>query len=205
VARKTKAEAEKTRQQLIDAARKVFFSRGVSRTSLEEVANVAGVSRGALYWHFANKTDLLFATRDEATLPVIDHVDAKLIDPTLADPLDGIRQALMLILLDLDENRAVREMLQVVLFRCEYVDDFAAVLARISESWRSFSGKLEGAYERAATKGLLRAGVVPHLAAQDTMAFVVGFLQCWLAEPANPGFRAELPALIDHHLALRRA
>jgi TetR/AcrR family acrAB operon transcriptional repressor len=56
--RRTKKESEQTRRQIIAAARRVFARQGVRRTTLEEVARAAGVTRGAIYWHFAGKTEL---------------------------------------------------------------------------------------------------------------------------------------------------
>lgn len=53
--RKTKTEAQKTRQHLLDAALEVFWRDGVTRASLQAIAQEAGVTRGALYWHFKNK------------------------------------------------------------------------------------------------------------------------------------------------------
>ena len=56
--RKTKTEAQKTHQHLLDAALEVFWRDGVTRASLQAIAQEAGVTRGALYWHFKNKEDL---------------------------------------------------------------------------------------------------------------------------------------------------
>ena len=56
--RKTKTEAQKTCQHLLDAALEVFWRDGVTRASLQAIAQEAGVTRGALYWHFKNKEDL---------------------------------------------------------------------------------------------------------------------------------------------------
>ncbi|MDV7394715.1 TetR family transcriptional regulator, partial [Arthrospira platensis SPKY1] len=56
--RKTKEEAWETRQRILDAAEQVFQRQGVSRTSLSHIAAEAGVTRGAIYWHFKNKVDL---------------------------------------------------------------------------------------------------------------------------------------------------
>ena len=50
--RRTKAEAEATRTAILDAAEHLFQARGVSRTSLQDMAHAAGVTRGAVYWHF---------------------------------------------------------------------------------------------------------------------------------------------------------
>ena len=55
--RKTKQEALQTRNNLLEAALIVFYDRGVAQASLDEIAKTAGVTRGALYWHFKNKED----------------------------------------------------------------------------------------------------------------------------------------------------
>ena len=63
MARKTKEEALTTRAHIIDAARRVFHAEGVNRSTLDKVAQAAGVTRGAVYWHFANKTELFLAVK----------------------------------------------------------------------------------------------------------------------------------------------
>jgi len=51
-------QAEKTKLDLLDAALVVFSKKGYSTTRLEDIANQAGVTRGAFYWHFKNKSDV---------------------------------------------------------------------------------------------------------------------------------------------------
>ena len=68
--RKTKEEAEQTRQKILNAARKMFFQNGVAKTSLEHIAKEAGVTRGAIYWHFKDKTALFFALQQSACVPI---------------------------------------------------------------------------------------------------------------------------------------
>jgi AcrR family transcriptional regulator len=53
--------ALQTRQDLLDAARRVFARDGFELARLEDIARAAGKTRGALYTHFANKEDLFFA------------------------------------------------------------------------------------------------------------------------------------------------
>ena len=55
---------------LLDAALRVFRDRGVAHTSLEEVAAAAGVTRGAVYWHFKDKADLFTALCERVQLPM---------------------------------------------------------------------------------------------------------------------------------------
>lgn len=56
--RKTKEEAELTKQHLLNAAFKLFLENGYDRTSLEEICRLAQVTRGAAYWHFKNKYEI---------------------------------------------------------------------------------------------------------------------------------------------------
>ncbi len=56
--RKTKEEAMLTRQQLLNAAIEQFALRGVAETTLTDIADAAGVTRGAVYWHFRSKAEL---------------------------------------------------------------------------------------------------------------------------------------------------
>lgn len=64
--RRTKEEAEQTRQALLDAALTVFSQKGYTATRLEDVARTAGVTRGAIYHHFGSKADLYGALIEEA-------------------------------------------------------------------------------------------------------------------------------------------
>jgi AcrR family transcriptional regulator len=57
--RKTKEEAEITKQKIMDAALQLFKNKGFDATSLQDIAKVTGMTRGAIYWHFKNKLDIL--------------------------------------------------------------------------------------------------------------------------------------------------
>ena len=70
MARRTKEEAFETRQSIIDAAEKCFHEKGVSRASLTDIAQAAGVTRGAIYWHFQGKADLLDALFQRIHMPL---------------------------------------------------------------------------------------------------------------------------------------
>ena len=56
----TRAESkERTRQRLLAEAQRLFRERGYAATSLEQIAEAAEVTKGAIYGHFASKEDLL--------------------------------------------------------------------------------------------------------------------------------------------------
>jgi TetR/AcrR family acrAB operon transcriptional repressor len=199
--RKTKEEAELTRRHILDAARRVFLECGVARTTLEKVAAAAGVTRGAVYWHFRNKTDLFFAMREQATLPFVDRV---VFDEAEADPLQGIERALREIIHIMEDQPETRETIEILSFKCEYVEEFSGLRLRTPGQLEFLAG-LTAAYQRAAAKGLLRAGLDPTIVAQDTFVFVGGLIKHWLSSEPDECFRAGALMLIGTHIALRRA
>jgi TetR/AcrR family acrAB operon transcriptional repressor len=199
--RKTKEEADLTRSLIIEAARRVFLECGVGGTTFERIAAAAGVTRGAVYWHFRNKTELFFAIREQAILPFVDRVIFKEDD---ADPLHGIETALQEIFHILRDQPEVRETFEIVSFKCEYVNEFSDMM-QCSGGQLDFLGKLTEAYRRAEARGVLRPGVAPADLAHDTFLFVGGLVKHWLAGRPDERFRSDAAALIRTHVALRRA
>jgi AcrR family transcriptional regulator len=64
MARKTKEEAQVTRESVLIAALDLFSEQGYSRTTFSDIAKRIGMTRGAVYWHFDNKPALLAALID---------------------------------------------------------------------------------------------------------------------------------------------
>jgi len=63
--RAARAEGREAREELLDAALRVFARRGYREASVDEIAGEAGYSKGALYWHFSGKEELLVALLEE--------------------------------------------------------------------------------------------------------------------------------------------
>jgi AcrR family transcriptional regulator len=63
--RSARAEGRETRDELLSAALRVFAQRGYRDAGVDEIAAEAGYSKGALYWHFSSKEELLTALLDE--------------------------------------------------------------------------------------------------------------------------------------------
>ena len=68
--RRTKEDAELTKQTILKAAVDVFTERGVAKASLEEIARKADVTRGAVYWHFKNKMEIFDALHENLHTPL---------------------------------------------------------------------------------------------------------------------------------------
>ncbi len=61
MARKCKEDAEKTRQAVLESALDVFSDKGYAKATFDEIAARAGFTKGAVYWYFRNKADLVAA------------------------------------------------------------------------------------------------------------------------------------------------
>ena len=59
MARRTKEEAEETKKAILLAALEIFCEKGYSRTTFDEIAKRINLTKGAIYWHFRNKADIL--------------------------------------------------------------------------------------------------------------------------------------------------
>lgn len=204
MARKTKEEAEQTRKELIQAARRVFHQYGVSRSTLEKIAKAAGVTRGAVYWHFKDKAELFFAMREDVFVPMIERTDALLFSDQFTNPLDAIEASIKEFFRVLEDCSVVREVFEIMISRCEYVDEFASVQEDVARPAQTFLAKIEGVYQQAAAKGMLRPGLSPLDAARDTWAFTSGVLHLMLACQKGSDLPQRIPDMIDAHMAMRR-
>ena len=204
--RRTKEDSQETRRVIIAAAREAFFAHGVTSTSLEQIAKAAGVTRGAIYWHFADKVELFYAMRDEVKIPLVDRTDTALesTDPAL-DPLQRIERFLGILLEQLFADEATRKTFQIMTFKCEYVGEFARDLDAMCVMHDDLRGKLAKQYREARRLGLLRTGIDPLCAASDTLIFVSGMIKIWIVDDDGHLVRKQAAKLVVDHVEGKRA
>lgn len=94
--------AERTRNAILDAAAEVFEERGFSGASLSEILARAGVTKGALYFHFASKEELAHAIIEEQW-----NIDAPHVE-TASSPMQGVIDVCHAFGLSLRSNIRVR-------------------------------------------------------------------------------------------------
>jgi AcrR family transcriptional regulator len=88
---KRAAQGQATRELLIEVATRLFAERGYEDTSIEAVLAAAGVSRGALYHHFAGKDALFSAVVDSVENRIAAELTAVVADAR--DPVDAVTAA----------------------------------------------------------------------------------------------------------------
>ena len=94
MAKRTHEEAERTRQAILDSALRLFSRRGYESTSLSDIARFANVTRGAIYWHFKDKGEILVELCEgfcgDGKDSDLDYLK-KAADPNEADPLGQLK------------------------------------------------------------------------------------------------------------------
>lgn len=194
--RRTKEEAQETRNSILDAAEQVFFEKGVSRTSLADIAQVAGVTRGAIYWHFAHKSDLFTEMFDRVLLP-LDELKAASQDPNEPDPLGQMMKICVVCLRDTANDPRRRRVFDILFLKCELVEEMGPVMVRYQTNMREGLAKIENGLRNAITKKQLPADLDTTVAAAFVHAFVTGSLRDMLFLPDATDFGAHAERMIE--------
>ncbi|WP_325320311.1 TetR family transcriptional regulator [Kingella oralis] len=180
--RKTKTEAQKTRQHLLDAALEVFWRDGVTRASLQAIAQEAGVTRGALYWHFKNKEDLF------ETLFEQQYADffAAFNDQTLRDNQDvwtHLQHNLTAMFETLATRESKHKFCNVVFSKCEQTAGNETITELACRYHRLFQKQIAYALQLSREQGRLPENTDIELAAIYLESSLVGLIKIWIDEP----------------------
>ncbi len=177
MARRTRAEAEATRESLLDAAEQVFYDKGVARATLQDIARTAGVTRGALYWHFKDKADLFGAMLERVRMPLEDLIDAIPAGERSESVLETLRMASLLALGQMEQPR-IRRIHSIIIHRCEVFGEFdpVAMLRELSESASANTLEL---FRQARDNDELVAEVDAETANQTFHCILRGLLHHW--------------------------
>jgi AcrR family transcriptional regulator len=117
-----------TRQALVDAARTLFTEQGYAATGTEEIVAAARVTRGALYHHFSDKTDLFRAVMEQIAREVAERlIDAELSRPVVPSSVQSSTVQLSA-LSPADAWDEVRDGLHSYLDLCVETDDFQRIV-----------------------------------------------------------------------------
>lgn len=198
--RKTREEALETRQRILDAAEHVFQERGVSHTSLAEIAAAAGVTRGAIYWHFENKVALF----DAMIQRVFDPLEAKLaelLDQPAENPVDALRAIALHFIDRVAHDPGYTRVLEISWHKCEYVGEMATIRDNHLECGNRYLDVLTEGFRLAGQRGFVPASLDPRQAAVGMMAVVDGLVVNWTLDNQLFPLARFGPAIVDSYLA----
>ena len=194
--RKTKEDAQKTREAIIEAASHVFVEKGVANASLNEIASRAGVTRGAVYWHFENKIDLFKALHESLSQPFIDRILNNL-EQDQDNPLDQLKDLCITMLDDLTDNEHKQRVLKILFFKCDYSGEYEELLQVQCQNKKEKLALFAQYFERAQKKGTLRADISPAIMATSLMSYIGGIANEWLRYPETMDLKKQGRDIID--------
>lgn len=182
MAKRTKEDALETRERILDAAITVFHEHGIARPSLSEIAELAGVTRGAVYGHFRNKADLFNALAERIQLPGEKLCEFES-EEMRRDPLGVLRTRWLWLFQDIACNRQSQLILEIIFHRCELVTESGEIRQRMLQ------GRAEGiATMHQLMSGAMANGQLPADLDIDTVVpmlhgALIGMLEDWLLKP----------------------
>ncbi|HCT7898898.1 TPA: acrEF/envCD operon transcriptional regulator [Enterobacter cloacae] len=199
MARKKKAEAQQTRQQLIEAAIGQFATRGVTNTTLTDIADAAKVTRGAVYWHFTSKTEIFNAIWEQQ-LPLRDLIRDRLSLSEKDDPLLMLREQFITALQYIAHEPRQWALLQILYHKCEFTSDMVSeyeIRKRIGFN----NDFLRATLERCISRNIISSQVNVDLTLIVFHGFFSGIIKNWLMNNDSFNLYQQAPALVDNILA----
>ncbi|MDH4580637.1 TetR family transcriptional regulator [Pseudomonas sp. BN415] len=196
MARRTKEEAEETRVQILDATERVFHEKGVSRASLAEIAAAAGVSRGAIYWHFENKTDLFQAMLERIHMPLEELARASESEDE-PDPLGRMHQLLVRLLKRVELDPQSRRIHEILRHKVEYTEELGDLRQKMQDQSAECDLRITKALRNAVSRGQLPANLDCRRAAVSVHAYMEGIQTNWLLVPDGFSLAGEAENLVD--------
>ena len=182
MARKTKQESLETRERILDAAEHIFYRDGVALSGLEDIAKEAGMTRGAIYWHFKNKGELFQAMHARIHLPLEDLLN-KIASTPSPEALHALQKVCVNAVLDLQKDEQKRRIFTVLLLRCEYAGDMAEIMVRLKEMQNAMTATMQGFFEQCQKKNIVSCDLSPALIAQTLCALMNGLIKNYLMNP----------------------
>jgi TetR/AcrR family transcriptional regulator, acrAB operon repressor len=198
--RRTKEDAELTYSGLLDAAELVFKEKGVAASTLSDIAKVAGVTRGAIYWHFKDKSELVHAMCERATLPM-EAMFNEIMSVGGNDPLGSIQKLTAHALRQLATSGQQQTVFDILFHKCEKTGEMALMFEREQDSRADCHSKIETLLRQAVKQGQLPADTHTGLAMHALHAFMVGVMHEWLLNPAAYDLAKHADALVGTIIA----
>ncbi len=196
--RKTKEEAQNTRKNILDAALEVFYVKGVAYSSLEDIAEAAGVTRGAVYWHFKNKADIFNELHGEVHMSFINRMN----DTQARNNQNAIKQLTDLCvdsLLDIATDIKMQKFFTVFFMKCDYSGDLATLLVTQNKQNAETFHIIKGFFERAIAQQVLPKDADPHFLSVSLFCYMGGMIHEYLRNPSLVDLKKMAGPMVDFY------
>ncbi len=201
MARKTKEEAKKTFQALLEAAQRLFLKKGIANTTLNEIANEAGMTRGALYWHFENKEALILALWEDGAGKFnreITHALEHLSDNET--PVATFKALMHSMISTVLTDPKLSQSLKIMMNCVEITDEETPLRAYLQERCVSYFSAMSTAIEHLKKQSMLKIELTPETIAAGLLSYLYGLVNSHLEQTQLINLERDGTALVDLYL-----
>lgn len=192
--RRTKEEALATRESLLNAALLVFRQKGYIATTLDDIASVAGTTRGAIHWHFGNKAELLNVLVRERYSRMIARSQQIHIQNT--SPLQTLQAIMIFWLRAPEEDEDLRSVLELVSVQTALLEETKGGLQEKREGNRASVAYFAQLIQSSLLAGEINTEVDPEVAALAVVGWISGMITLWLLDPEAFSLKARSQELV---------
>jgi len=196
--RKTKQEAEQTREAILEAAAMTFSEVGVNRASVDLIATRAGVTRGAVYHHFKNKLDVFRALFDQLYTPFTEMI----LEDLEVDHPHPIRQLSALcthLFDDLVVHPRKKRILAILFLKCDYSGEMEEILEEMNQRKNRSIELFSRYFTRAQERGHLPPNADPHILTLSALSYLTGMTYEFLRNPALFDIETHAAPMIEYY------
>lgn len=185
MARKTAEECEKTRQALLESALICFADQGIAHTSLADIAKHAGFTRGAIYWHFKNKSELFFALHQQIELPFdyllrqIEACEGRALN--FAEFYEITRNTLLHIF----QHQRSYLLLEILIVKCEFTQDMQSAFAKLLTSLTPLREKSQAILAQFEQQNIIKTQANLSITTQALLSFLNGAILQYILSPQD--------------------
>ncbi len=172
-----------TRRAILESASATFHTLGYSNSTLEDIARQAGVTRGAVYWHFNNKYDILCTLFREFQPRII--VESAKILGSDRDPMSRIEEMLDFLIKKLDSRDEMSEIEHISQLLKELPGDSPQLLSMIDEKNRYINELLLKTIREGVEHRQMRQDLDPEMTAMTLSLLLKGLWTKWLEKPGS--------------------
>lgn len=195
-----RGRGENLRGEIMAAAIDCFARHGYQGTSIDRIAQASGVTKGALYYYFRDKEDLLF----EAVKDRIAQFERRVAEgvASLRDPALAFREIARVCVRIATKDNLRRFIITLMV---EALDTYPALSQEFRGIMRRFRRFLADLVRRGQESGEFGAGIDPRIAAQLFAAGIIGIELQHYQDPSKVAIQAASEAFVEQFLGWLRA
>ena len=198
--RQSKQDAAKTKSKIIAAAVRVFMKKGGAGASLEDIAAAAKVTRGAIYWHFKNKADILKSLVSDNIVPLGVIVKTIAKNP-VPDSLDELKQQVKKIFNKIFADKKYYNIFCVFLTRISYSEDLKDFYLYNNANGKETAVALGDFFAALQKKKIIKDTFPASMIAHGFLCYFIGLLTEHFKNPVESDLKKSYPDYVDMFFA----